>query len=331
MPAAEKILRRMPEPLAGILRRTEKPLLEKVTEIRLRAGEPLALSVGEQAVFLSPQGRQVPPEQGYTVKQELVQETMIALSGHSLHGIEKTLEQGYFTAPGGFRVGVCLEPYAAKQGQALSLNIRIPREMVGAAEDYFPVWKGCRGLILAGPPASGKTTVLRDLCRLISAGKDGEPCSRTVLVDERSELSGWDGEQSLFHLGPATDIISGIPKEQAILQAMRTLSPQVILCDEVAGEREADAIRYAFFCGVRFAVTVHCGSRREVSSNRILRELMSSGAFSHIILLGLPPGSGEGTVITYDEYYREAFGLRPDPVQLYGDRIQLCRNNPTQP
>ena len=105
MPAAEKILRRMPEPLAGILRRTEKPLLEKVTEIRLRAGEPLALSVGEQTVFLSPQGRQVPPEQGYTVKQELVQETMIALSGHSLHGIEKTLEQGYFTAPGGFRVG----------------------------------------------------------------------------------------------------------------------------------------------------------------------------------------------------------------------------------
>ena len=55
-----------------------------------------------------------------------MQETMIALSGHSLHGIEKTLEQGYFTAPGGFRVGVCLEPYAAKQGQALSLNIRIP-------------------------------------------------------------------------------------------------------------------------------------------------------------------------------------------------------------
>ena len=51
MLAAEKILWRMPDPLAGILRRTEKPLLEKVTEIRLRAGEPLALSVGEQAVF----------------------------------------------------------------------------------------------------------------------------------------------------------------------------------------------------------------------------------------------------------------------------------------
>ena len=132
MLAAEKILWRMPDPLAGILRRTEKPLLEKATEIRLRADAPLALSVGEQTVFLSPQGRQVPPEQGYPVKQELVQETMIALSGHSLHGIEKTLEQGYFTAPGGFRVGVCLEPYAAKQGQALSLNIRIPREMVGA-------------------------------------------------------------------------------------------------------------------------------------------------------------------------------------------------------
>ena len=91
MPAAEKILRRMPEPLAGILRRTEKPLLEKATEIRLRADAPLALSVGEQTVFLSPQGRPVPPEQGYTVKQELVQQTMIALSGHSLHGIEKTL------------------------------------------------------------------------------------------------------------------------------------------------------------------------------------------------------------------------------------------------
>lgn len=235
----QKLLGQLPQPVVTILRQATPTLLEQMTEIRLRSGQPLVVTVGERTLFLSKSGTVVPAEQGFIIPQELVQETMLSLCGHSLHGIEKTLEQGFFTAQGGFRIGVCMQPYAVRQGRALSLCIRLPREVIGVASDIYSIWQCSQGLILAGPPASGKTTILRDLCRLISFGEGRIP-TRTVLLDERNELGGWDGEKCAFQLGPCTDILSGLPKAEAIRRATRTLSPQVILCDEIVDTVFAD-------------------------------------------------------------------------------------------
>ena len=316
----QKLLGQFPQPVVTILRQATPTLLEQMTEIRLRSGQPLVVTVGERTLFLSKSGTVVPAEQGFIIPQELVQETMLSLCGHSLHGIEKTLEQGFFTAQGGFRIGACMQPYAARQGRALSLCIRLPREVIGAASDIYSIWQCSQGLILAGPPASGKTTILRDLCRLISFGEGRTP-TRTVLLDERNELSGWDGEKCAFQLGPSTDILSGLPKAEAIRRATRTLSPQVILCDEIADEHEATAIQYAFFCGVSFVVTVHCGVGQEPFYNAMLRRLMQTGAFSHLYLLGLPVGEASGTVVTRDEYDRKAAGLGAGFGRMYDDGI----------
>lgn len=155
----QKLLGQLPQPVVTILRQATPTLLEQMTEIRLRSGQPLVVTVGERTLFLSKSGTVVPAEQGFIIPQELVQETMLSLCGHSLHGIEKTLEQGFFTAQGGFRIGVCMQPYAVRQGRALSLCIRLPREVIGAASDIYSVWQRSQGLILAGPPASGKTTI----------------------------------------------------------------------------------------------------------------------------------------------------------------------------
>ena len=320
----QKLLEQMPRPIAIILRRVAPMLMEQMTEIRLRAGQPLAVTAGEQTLFLSSEGTAVSAEKGFMVPPELVQETMLSLCGHSLHGIEKTLEQGFFTAQGGFRIGACMQPYAARQGRALSLCIRLPREVIGAASDIYSVWQRSQGLILAGPPASGKTTILRDLCRLISSGEGGTYI-RTVMLDERNELGGWDGEKCAFQLGPSTDILSGLPKAEAITQAVRALSPQVILCDEIADEHEATAIQYAFFCGVRFVVTVHCGGGQEPFYNAMLRRLMQTGAFSHLYLLGRPEGKVSGTVVTKDEYGRKAAGLGADFGRMHDGGLYLGR------
>ena len=316
----QKLLGQLPQTVADILRRAAPTLLEQITEIRLRAGQPLVVTARERTLFLSKSGTVVPAEQGFIIPRELVQETMLSLCGHSLHGIEKTLEQGFFTAQGGFRIGVCMQPYAARQGRALSLCIRLPREVIGAASDIYSVWQRSQGLILAGPPASGKTTILRDLCRLISFGEGITP-TRTVLIDERNELGGWDGEKCAFQLGPNTDILSDLPKVEAVMRAVRTLSPQVILCDEIADEYEATAIQYAFFCGVRFVVTVHCGGGQEPFYNAMLRKLMQTGAFSHLYLLGRLAGKVSGTVVTKDEYGRKAAGLYADFGRMHDDGL----------
>ena len=111
----QKLLGQLPQPVVTILRQATPTLLEQMTEIRLRSGQPLVVTVGERTLFLSKSGTVVPAEQGFIIPQELVQETMLSLCGHSLHGIEKTLEQGFFTAQGGFRIGVCMQPYAPVQ------------------------------------------------------------------------------------------------------------------------------------------------------------------------------------------------------------------------
>lgn len=303
-----RLLCNLPPPLQTVLRQAPPELIKEMTELRLRAGLPLAVTAGGRTLYLSSEGVAVPAGHGFIIPQGLIQETMLSLCGHSFHGIEKTLEQGFFTAHGGFRVGVCLQPYAARQGMAQSLCIRLPREVLGAAEEVYSLWQQSGGLILAGPPASGKTTVLRDLCRLISDGAQGGAPSRVVLIDERCELSGWDGEKCAFHLGSSTDILSGIPKAKAVIQAIRTLSPQVILCDEIADEQEVSAIRSAFFGGAQFAVTVHCGSEEEIFKNGILQGLMQSGVFRHLYLLGVPAGRAKGVVICRDEFVSKTAG-----------------------
>ena len=69
------------------------------------------------------------------------------------------------------------------------------------------------------------------------------------MVDERGEiypqeLSGPD--QQL----PAVDTLSGIPKERAVQMALRTLSPQVIVLDELGSLAETAALEQGFFSGV---------------------------------------------------------------------------------
>lgn len=101
----QKLLGQLPQPVVTILRQATPTLLEQMTEIRLRSGQPLVVTVGERTLFLSKSGTVVPAEQGFIIPQELVQETMLSLCGHSLHGIEKTLEQGFLQRRAGFVLG----------------------------------------------------------------------------------------------------------------------------------------------------------------------------------------------------------------------------------
>ena len=92
---------------------------------------------------------------------------------------------------GGHRVGVCgTAVYEENRVSGIrdisSLNIRIAREVYGAADELLrELDKEISGLLIAGPPSSGKTTILRDLARQLSIkGK------KVVVIDERGELGG---------------------------------------------------------------------------------------------------------------------------------------------
>jgi stage III sporulation protein AA len=151
---------------------------------------------------------------------------------------------------------------------------------------------GVCSLLIVGAPSSGKTTVLRDLARQLSCGKAGGYL-KVAVVDERCELGAvYDGVPQ-NDLGPCCDILSGYPKAEGILTAVRTLSPQVILCDEIGGEPEVSGMLDGVNCGVKMIATAHAATIAELKGRKQIRRLLEYGVFDQIVRLGGADSPGQ--------------------------------------
>lgn len=182
-----------------------------------------------------------------------------------------TMKQGFLTAPGGHRIGVCGAGTDKGLSRVTSLCIRIARDIHGIAAG-LPEGES---LLLLGPPGSGKTTLLRDLIRRISRRET------VCVVDERRELFP-DG----FSAGDNTDVLTDVSKERGIEMLLRTMGPAVIAVDEVTEEADCRSLVRAARCGVRLLATAHAFSVRDLKERPVYRELMQTKLFSRAAVLG---------------------------------------------
>lgn len=279
--AAAEIL---PERLQRETRRIPPQTKRTVTEIRLRADAPLLLTTAEEPLFLRPGGRcgAFGGSDVLSPTSAEVQETFLRACRWSVHSFEAQIRDGFLTLPGGHRLGLCgmVDPATGMLTHVTSMNLRVARQAPAAAKALCDALftRGLCSVIVAGPPVSGKTTMLRDLARRLSEGDCGR-CYRVSVVDTRQE----------FPFLPYCDVLTGCGKAEGIRRALRVMSPQMLLCDEIGTAAEIDALEQSFSAGAQCAVSVHTDAAGSLRQRKPLQRLLQTQQFHHVVLLSSAP------------------------------------------
>jgi len=297
----DTILPMLPTELRRIVENVPAPFRQAAEEIRIRERRPLEIIANGEYRFVTADGGLVrSPEPAYRPSRDDCAKLLDMLTDHSLYTFEEQLKRGYITIAGGHRVGLAgktvVENGRVKLIRDISgFNIRIAKQVVGIGRSVVPaLWDESSGnvhhTLVVSPPQRGKTTLIRDLARLLSSGGwDGGPHVRAGLkvgiVDERSEIAACVKGVPTFDVGPRTDVLDGCPKAEGMMMLIRSMSPDVVVVDEIGRPEDAEAVREALHAGVRVIATAHGRNIDDVGRRPAMRELLAEPIFDRFVVL----------------------------------------------
>lgn len=216
--------------------------LDNATEIRLRLNKPVFVVYGTDEKELS-----------YKSSYSDIEDTFLRICHYSPFAYIEDIKRGYITIDGGCRVGICGTVVEGNNVKNISsLNIRLAREYIGCSKIISDIVSG--NVLIASPPACGKTTLLRDYIRHLSNGG-----YNVCVADERGEISGSD-----FDLGKRTDVILNCKKSDGMEMLLRSMSPNIIAVDELGGQKDIQAVENIIHSGVNIVATIHCKNMEEI-------------------------------------------------------------------
>lgn len=296
MSGLEIVLEYLPYTVRKVI---EENMYDNIEEIRLRTSKPLSLKIGQEIKILE-----------YQVTQEDVLRAFEKVCENSVYSYRRQICDGYITIRGGNRVGI-VGSAVIDNGQTIninyisSLNFRVARQKIGCSnqiiEDLINNQTIYNTLIIS-PPGCGKTTMLRDIIRNISNGIKviGFKGKNVGVVDERGEIAAMYKGIPQNDIGIRTDVIDNMPKPEAMRMLVRSMSPDVIACDEIGSLEDVKAIDYAMCSGVKGIFTSHGKDVEEINRNPELSKLLNKHIFERIVILN-PQKRGEAECVYIDK------------------------------
>ena len=284
-----EILGIMPENLRTLLKQGLMGRWESLEEIRIRINRPLIVGTAEGNFAILKDGNISPAIGGaYIICEADIKRVFCNLCENSVYAHEEEIRQGYISIKGGHRAG--FSGKAVVRGGRIetvkeinSINIRVARERIGCGNEYIKeILKDgkVKNTLVISPPGCGKTTLLRDLTRIISNSG-----IKVSVIDERGEIGACFCSVPQNDLGVQTDIIEDAPKKEGIPLMLRSMSPNVIVCDEIATEADAQSVKKCFGSGVSVIASAHSGKFEEIKCNPLIKGLIGGNGFEKIIVL----------------------------------------------
>lgn len=264
---------------------------EEVQEIRIRSDSNIFVLTSDKEIVIN-----------YKVSNNIIKSIVQRMSSYSLYAFEEELKQGFLTIKGGHRIGVAGE-WVNDHGKIKtiknisSINIRFAREIQGCSKDVLPeiVEHGeVLNTIIISPPKCGKTTILRDLCRNISNGNKNLNLAgkKVSVIDERSEIAACYLGVPQMNVGIRTDVFDNCLKSEGLLMAVRSMSPDVVICDEIGTYNDCEALLNVFNCGVSIIATLHGKDLKDLENREGLRRLIDNDVLDRVIVLSNRKGVG---------------------------------------
>lgn len=282
------IIEILPETILGNIKHID---MNELQEIRIKIGLPLIIEMnrGEKVI-------------DYICKLEDIRVITQRISKYSLYAFEEDIKQGFITIKGGHRIGLTGEWVIEKEKvktirNISSLNIRVTREIIGVAEPVIPyiVHKNnVINTIIISPPKCGKTTLLRDITRTLSNGisNKGIIGKKISVIDERSEIAACFKGIPQMNLGIRTDVFDNCIKSEGMFMAIRSMSPEVLICDEIGTNKDVEALIKAFNSGVNIITSIHGYGVKDLYNREIFRELLVNRVIKRVIVLSNNRGPG---------------------------------------
>lgn len=291
MRAEEDIIGILPLKIGVLLK--ERLRKEQIYEIRIKIGKPIFVysKYGESIV-------------NYIATKEDMKSLIQKISNYSLYAYEEDIKQGFITIKGGHRIGIAGECVMEK-GEVKtirnisSINIRVCSEIIGCSDKlikYIYSQKENRifNTIIISPPKCGKTTILRDIARNISNGINsvGLYGHKVAVIDERSEIGACHFGIPQNDLGIRTDILDNCLKKEGMIMAIRSLSPEILICDEIGTKGDVEALVMAFNSGVNIITSIHGFTIEDLYKRNVFNELLNNGIIERAIVLSSRNGVG---------------------------------------